>query len=247
MRNRKNEHGGSLIGVIISGTIFTIIAAASAQMISNQTASVSYLEDRLSSVDLKGALISTLNNAKACENTFQGKKVTRKPITVDQIKDANDDTFIDVTDPRLKSYDRLDLDNISLNINPNVIPASDSGSMKLRVYPKRQRTGSGPVDLSPVEITLAITTDADQKISSCRAYADGSGVGDGSGGLPCGTNPAGSGDYKHGERWKVSSGSNKEQGERAVTTYQNYKCHNGAWLYVGTTNNGCGNCQRPLF
>jgi len=229
LQNHHLERGSALISVIIAGAIMTVILLGTTQMIERQGNSTSFLEDRLSKIDFKGVLIGKLSDANACSETISGLQVRAEQV-LQQIREKDGSAAYSSSGSTLNSFDKLNLTQLKLiNVSTPNAP-NESGTMKIRVSLVRQRKGGGPQELEPFDVSIRVTTDNSKILTTCKAYGDGSGVGD------CGT-------VEEGDTRNVPSGT------ATVTEF----CINGKWLALNSTpppstgGEDVNVCRRPYY
>lgn len=268
-----SENGFTIISVIIAASIASVVGLAISTLIVSQSSSVSYLEDRLSTLALDSNLQLNFSDSQACTHSLKGKSILGSQ-NIMALKDKDANEFVSASPSSvLSSYDRLDISAIQLvNVNATNAPGS-SGKMNLLVNIERQRN-SGPRDLKPKELKLAVTVDASGKIDTCSLT---SGSGGGEFEKACGKAPDGSlknncsgrshssdatGDFcrrstssgtifLHGDTFSkaTDSGRNDDNdgGSDAWTETSYWKCLNGSWTYAGTSGSSAGGRNNRLF
>jgi hypothetical protein len=173
---RTGQRGVSLINVIVAAGVTAVLALAMVNLTSNQLQSVAYLEDKLSQIDMKNLLISSLSVGDACTQTLEGKGVQPSQ-ELRQIKGKDGKIIIDLDDSDLSVYEKLNLNNIRLENVDTPAAADSEGMMTLFIDTERQRSGGGPTELKPVKLTIRVDTDGSGNIATCDVVGDSTGVG----------------------------------------------------------------------
>lgn len=158
----SSQSGMSLIGVIMASTIMSFLALSTANLIINQAASVSYLEDRLSKVSLETIIKANVQDYTACTNTIAVRPFSNIS-NVTTLKDKSNNQVL----PSM-GYDKINITGMALqNVNMTGTPG-ETAVMNLIVNINRDRTGGGPSDLAPIVIPLNVSTDpTTNNIISC--------------------------------------------------------------------------------
>jgi len=179
MKRNYKENGSALISVIIAGSIMSVILLGASQMIERQSQSTAFLEDRLSKVDFQGTLMGKLSDELACTNTINGLRVESEQNLARILEKDGSTAYSNNSsgvNNALSSFNKLSINQIKL-INVSTANAPDqSGDMKIRVFPVRQRTGGGPQELAPFDVSIRVRTDSSRALAYCKAYGDGSGL-----------------------------------------------------------------------
>lgn len=159
-----NQNGFSIASVVIAMSIMSVITLGVTTLIQNSMKSVTYIEDKLSAINLQNELNMDFSDSRVCKNTLKNLKVVSEgeDQVVPAIKSSNDRIVYKAP----TTYDRLNIDRILLE-NVNVAAPNTTGRMNLSLNLKRQR--EGVADLKPVTVPLSVVTDGTGRIASCVA------------------------------------------------------------------------------
>jgi len=166
---KRNQAGFSLVELMVVATIMGVLTLGMANMFVNQSSSVGYLEDKLSTIELKTTIMSQLFLNESCKNTL-GLKSILPTQDITTLVDKDNKEFMKIGDPEKGIFDRLKINSFQLaNVNTTAA-ANESGLMELLIFTERQRKGGGPQVLAPISISLRVFTSATgSTIEDCAA------------------------------------------------------------------------------
>lgn len=163
----QDSTGFSIVSALVGTSIALIGALALSKMLIDQSKTISYLEDRLSTNSLASEVQMVLAPELACIQSLSGARLSvatdggnSPPVTI------RDRTSTE----RFKApqkYDRLEISRIVLNI-PTPIPAGGSGEVDFVVSLQRQR-GEGFGQLAPITIKKLVHLDPASNVTSCTS------------------------------------------------------------------------------
>ncbi len=160
----RRQKGLALVQIIIATTLFSFLSLAVGQLILSQQKAVNFLEDKLSKIDLQRTLIGHLSSPDACSKTLSELRVQASQNLI-SIKDKNGNVVYSTENK--SNFDKLTITNIALeNLTMKSAPRK-SGTMVLKVFTKRQRSGGGPLEFAPIQINLKTKTGPDSSLVSC--------------------------------------------------------------------------------
>lgn len=172
--NKNKESGFGMLQVIMAGTMMSILSLGMASLISSQGEQISYMEDRMSHSTLKRDIYNVIGvDAENCSASLTGVNLTADGVDNIQLRDDDGNVLYDAADPDRNHLDRLNISSIRVEDVDVISGGTGSGEIRIIIQPTRTRTGGGPPDLSPIEITQRVTVDttAGNEITGCLGGA----------------------------------------------------------------------------
>ncbi len=165
----KNEKGFVLIQVMIAATVFSVLALAMMNLISEQRDATAYLEDQLEKIQLMRVFETILKDGIACQNTLGPIQLPRtRAVDIASLKDNSGADVFQSNQP----YNHLLIGQVRVT-NDTVPGPSSSGFVDIEMPISRIRTGGGPAHLKSLQFKLGVTVDATRRITSCSAAGSG--------------------------------------------------------------------------
>lgn len=236
-RSPQNEAGLSLVEVLIAVSILTSVILGFMSFMNHETQSISYLEDKLSQINLENDLRLQLSNPTDCASFLGNEKAPNTSGTADITNSLNRTALSKIFQVNGNQilYDKLKIDKISLEGSSLTSPNS-AGLLDLVVYPSRVRTGGGPSALHPIKIKTFVSVAGGYKIMSCTPEDENQ--------KGC-TSPYGSRQRSLGSAWSpgqilpegasyITSNTQYLGGDTgSVTTVCQHICINRQWVPLG--------------
>ncbi len=166
----RNNHGSSIVGVIIASGVGLIVIGALAQAFVMQTKSVVRLENRFSSLAMKNELMAIFSYRDACTNTFAGRPIADE-ISVNSIKNKDNSEIYNLITQN--SYDRLRINKISLirSSDARYIATAPSSTGIMQFMVQFENT-SGFQTPQPVQFNVMVTSDTNALLSQCSSIGN---------------------------------------------------------------------------
>ncbi len=165
----NNNKGFSLVSVLMAAGIGVVVIGAISKSIIHQQEMVSYLEDRMSNLELSNQVRHLLSSQATCNANFQGLPILNST----SINDLKDQAGLTVYD-RNSTSNLVKITDIELRSKGALIGADSSGLMELAVTTEGMRGGLR--HLKPTVIELSVTSNNASEISNCSFTASGSGL-----------------------------------------------------------------------
>lgn len=168
--NRKSQRGFSLIQTLIASSIMIFVALGLTTFIERQASSVSYLEDKLASIDFERILVGALGNNEICGQNFRGFNIRSA---------VNKTAFPDITDLSGNSLlpsssSRLEVSDVSLQ-RIDSFSTPNPGRFQIEMNVKR-RVG-GQEAFKPIQSEVfAVVDQATGEITDCSTQTAGLGL-----------------------------------------------------------------------
>ncbi len=175
-RTLKNQNGFSMAQVMVAGTIMAIMSVGLAEMISQQSKSITYMEDRMSHQNFKKEIETAMSDDAACTETLNSiilPAIGDDLTNVTNVVDSAGNEIYNPADPTKSVYDQIKIDSIKLD-NIDVPAINTSGQVKMIFNIKRLRKGGGSESLKSVEIVRNVNVDASFRTVACTGGSNGS-------------------------------------------------------------------------
>jgi prepilin-type N-terminal cleavage/methylation domain-containing protein len=156
-----HQKGFSLIEVVVSMSIVSIIGLSMATIISQQSKSVSRLEDRLAHSDIKTMIHEGFSTVLACRNSFENISLSNRVAGNLSIRDAENNEILATG----KKYLSLEIEDI--NLSADVITPSASNILDLEIV----ASGRDGFTFKPHDLKVTATLNGASEIVSCKLGA----------------------------------------------------------------------------